>query len=333
MREPKKSFIQQKNRNVRQMKDNRSSCVAQKSLCSILAGAQVQNSPVQFTITGGGYEHWAKNTKKNKGKKLEKILDFLGYVHTISDIDFSIDEISAYYDNKLIDLSYTEMISMENDAMYNELKRFVALIRDDEGGHGALKHGDPGKQFLVNRVNSGETQTASSLDIDEYLQWDTLLKREENGIYETYISLLETKKNEFIGAAKSSPFQDVNDLRTKLREYASKERKTYNTQSNAIKQISITTDIRYGSISEDDSKADRFKIPVGAEAYACKIKLSGKKVARRADGNPVDISDVVNVNIQPRAFTGSLSPVYTVEKNGCFYGKPDKDKLSWVTKF
>lgn len=334
--EKNNSFIQKKNGSVLQMKDYRNSITTKKSLCSILAETQLNSSPVQFTITGGGYDYWAKNVQKIAGKKLEKILDFLEKVHRISNIDFSLDEISEFYKSKLETMNHAEMSLYGNERIFDDLKHFVALKRDDEGGHGAMKHGDPGKQFLVDRINSGEVSNASSLDIDEYLQWDTILKREESGIYETYLSLLETRKGEIRGAA-SEPFQGVEDLKMKLREKedenVTKSRKTYNTQNDRIKRLSILTDIRYGGISEDDSKAKRFKIPIGAEVHACGIKFPGKSVKKRINRTPVEISDVVDVEIQPKAFTGSLSPVYTVEKNGIFYGKPDKEKLSWVTKF
>jgi len=296
------------------------------------------NQPIQLTITGQNYEYWAKNIKNISGKKLTNINTFLKQVHNLNDIDFSIDEINSFYDAQLSNLNHTQMAE-DLDGKMQILKRFSALSRDDEGAHGAEKHGEPGDQFLVDRVNDRRGNgafTASSLNIDDFLQWDTILKREAGGLYDAYSRLVSNRLDEVRGAAIDGGFTSLQDARDKVQtNMERKEYKPYETESEIVPKIFLSTEFRMGGFREEvNSGKSTFKIPIGAETLGS-AELNGRSVSRLA-GNPpaaVTFDDVVDIQKRPESYTGGLSPVYTVLPNGSITGKPDKESLDWVTKF
>lgn len=302
-----------------------------------------RSTPVaQLNIVGGGYEHWAKNVKRVTGKKLDRFKEFLSEVHGIDEIDFTLDEVNGFYDKNLASLNHTEM-GEDTDGKIQALKRYAALVRDDEGGHGAEKHGEPGDQFLVNRANQqggNNGFTASSLNIDDFLQWDTLLKRDADTIYSAYEGLVEEKLGEIQGAATNAgAFTGVGDARTKIRDYVGtdKEFENVETTSDVVPKVVLSTDIRYGAISEEVVKQkSTFKVPIGAEVLGL-TNLNGRSVTRPANVGGVrvvvNLEDVVDVQKRPESYTGGLSPVYEVDSSGKKKAGPDPESLNWVTKY
>lgn len=310
---------------------------ASDSALTVQQARDPAGAPVQRTILGAGHDHWAKNVKRVSGKKLDEFKSFLSTVHALDDIDFSLGEIEGFYDAQLANLSHSDMASDHAGKLKN-LKRFAALARDDEGGHGAEKHGEPGDQFLVDRVNNARGNgafTASSMNIDDFLQWDTLLARESEGIYATYAELAQDKLDGIVGSvANQGAIGDVGDLRTRARDLnADKEWKRYITQSTIVPRLTICTEIRTGLIAlEGTPQKPVYSIPIGAEIQGL-TELNGRSVSRANGGVQVAVEDVVPSMKRPEAYTGGLAPKYKVMPNGHQTGTPDKKTLEWVTKY
>ncbi len=333
------------------LEDNRLESIAQRKLLNRESGLfdnraslDSLNSPMQLTIISPqNPDYWAKSIKKITGKKLDRTKEFLGKIHKISDMDFSIHEIAGFYDTELADLTHTEM-GEDYDKKLLKLKRFAARQRDDEEGHGAERHGEPGDQYLVDRVNKRGGKgafTASSLNIDDFLQWDTVLNREADGIYEKYEELAGNRLAEIraIAVSYDEDFDDPRDIRTKLNgELDRPEYFNYKTESDIVPKIFLTTEVRMGGIREEEEKGKKkFKIPIGAEALGS-VELTGRAVSRlKGVGGlapeKISLDDVIDVKKRPESYTGGLSPFYTIRANGSVTGKPSKTSLDWVTKF
>ncbi|SMS01965.1 hypothetical protein VIM7927_03276 [Vibrio mangrovi] len=317
---------------VIQQKQGRSGSAIQYSApsMSVPQSGNTTSGIVQRTVEGmGTAANWAK-TKSSK-KMVQDNLELIAIdIHNDSNL-YQLDELNAFYEAELKGKTHSELSDTAD--WFHKFKRFVAGSRDDEGAHGAALHGGSGDQFIVDRVNTvGQPNRASYLMMDDYLKWDSILSLNAEEIWGKYKEAvgesLETL-NSFLpdGMADTGA---ANDFVT----YSASEWLDFNVAWDKKNfPVRLKTEMRGTAVTAAE-KAGEYHVKINASIEG--LQDFNSRQVRKIGATDATTMDVTTHNKHPVAYTGGLSPEFTIDKfcNLKNEGNPVGDKkLKWVTKF
>ncbi|MDN3611518.1 hypothetical protein ACFFUP_12925 [Vibrio ostreicida] len=273
---------------------------------------------------------WARQTKNIQSKKAENVVAFLNLANQDNDVDFSLDEINDFYEEKIKSRAHNEI--KDAQSIYDELRSFIASKRDDLGAHGALNHAGTGANFIINRVNNSHrnNMTASYLKINEYLEWDTILNRNSDVIYKKYLGMAKDALVNLDSGDVNRPYVNAAGIQKNAESTAH-----LNTPANVefeegnMANGELSVEIRTGAVRALENGNYGVKI-------AASIRGSGEMGSwsvSKTGGVQASTVDIEEVERQPEAHTGGLAPEFVIDKDGTIISEPDQNRLSWVTKF
>lgn len=300
-----------------------SSELGAKNVVQLKQDVGCNSNVVQFTVEGITEKEWLENHRLSE-KKRDLFSKFFNMVHLQSDFIFFVNELDSYYE-QYKDMNYSS-INEENLMNFDSFKKYIAMIRDPEGAHGAQRHtheGGAGNQYIVDRVlNPKEPNKASYLPVDTYLYWDNKLIINHDSIFSAYMELAK----ELISDLSFYSSQNGNNIDYMKACAEGMEQTEYITiDGGETLTLIASIDARNIVMGEDG-------IRIGVRASVISNKQVPSLSVTKKDANEKGIHGVKAEQKNPEAHTGALNPVFIVT-DGVISNVITADMLKWVTKF
>lgn len=303
--------------------------------------ATLRRAPVQRTLDRVTPAVWA-NATDAQAKVNEKLHAFAMRAHEDDNL-YTRSELDGFYGENLKGKAHFEFD--ETNALYDQFRRWVAMTRDGDGAHGAERHGGTGDEFIVDRANaSRRAMTASYLEMDAWLQWDTILHLNASEIFAAYAKLASDTLGELRDALAYGDPMTGNPVTLDRLAAINVRRAVFDTPGgeNFHKRRRLKGLVYGKGAWEADlvtyimgrapnPEGENYSLRVGASITG--VDTLPARTVTGGGGNYVSPHEVTDIDKRPEAHTGGLSPQFVVDSEGGIVSAPDTSSLAWVTKF